>query len=118
MLPDRDLSRIDVHAIARAPSLPSLSPASVIDEDLAHGVCRDRKEVIAILPIHLCLVNQFQVGLVDEGAGIEGNARPPPPELAAGDTAQLGGEQFNEPVEGACLAFAMGDEESRDAFGS
>jgi hypothetical protein len=44
--------------------------ARVVNEYAAHHLRGDGEEVGAVLPAHLRLVNEAQVGVVDEGRGL------------------------------------------------
>src|SRR6266545_269591 len=60
---------------AAAAVLQAPLPPSRLDEDTAHGLGRGREEVPAAVPVlGLLHVNQTQVGLVDEGSGLQGLA--------------------------------------------
>jgi hypothetical protein len=53
------------------------------------------------------LIDHFQVGLVDEAAGIQSAAAPPATELTPRDSAQLGIHERDQLVEGTRLTLAM-----------
>ena len=44
----------------------------VVDEDAAHGLRRHRQEMGAILPLHALVIDQPQIGFVDQGGGSAG----------------------------------------------
>jgi hypothetical protein len=62
--------------------------------------------MIAIPPTRLSLIDQLNVGLVDEAAGIERSVAAPAAQLLASDAAQLRIDQLDESVEGVRIAGA------------
>src|SRR5918993_2740058 len=57
-----------------AAALFGLLLARVIDEDAAHHLRRDAEEVRPVLPLHLRLIDEPQVGFVDERGRLQGVA--------------------------------------------
>lgn len=41
-------------------------PPDVVNEDAAHQTRGDREKVRAVLPVDLALIDQFEVGLIDQ----------------------------------------------------
>jgi hypothetical protein len=42
------------------------SRSAVIDRKTAHDAGSNREEVCPVLPLHLALIDQFEIGLVDQ----------------------------------------------------
>src|SRR5262249_24086971 len=65
-----------------APAVPAVLAAGLaaglVDEDLAHGPGGRPEEVPPPLPAGVAVTDHFQVGLVDQGGGLEGLARGQP----------------------------------------
>ena len=61
----------------------------VIDQDPAHDLCRDTKEVRSILPIDLALVDESDVRLMNEGRRLQGVVGALAPKLARGNAPEL-----------------------------
>ena len=113
---DGDLAFVERYVPHISAALLALSPASVIDDHLTHSGGGDGEEVIAVLPVCSGLIDQLQVRLVDEASGIEGTGRSPATELPASNPAQLGVNEIHQLIEGAGAAFAVRDQNGRDAF--
>jgi hypothetical protein len=86
----------------------------VIDEDAAHQVRGDREELGAVLPLDPPLIDELQVGLVDEGGGRQGVIGPLPLQVAAGQPSQLRVDGVEQDAARALVALAPGDQEPRD----
>ena len=71
------------------PALHRAAPAGVVDEDASHRRGRDGEEMGPVLEARLALVDEPQVGLVDQRRGAERVAGRFPPELAVRQAAQL-----------------------------
>jgi hypothetical protein len=71
---------------------------SVIDQYPAHGLCRDRPEMDAILPVHLG-VDQLDVGFVDDSGRLQGVAGVFPAHVGARDPVQFGMDKRRQFVE-------------------
>jgi hypothetical protein len=61
----------------------------VIDQDPAHDLCRDTKEMRSILPIDLALVDEPDVHLMNEGRRLQGVVGPLVSKLARGNAVEL-----------------------------
>jgi hypothetical protein len=70
----------------------------VVDEDLPHCPGRDAEEVAAILPAHVLLLHQAQIGLMHEGGGLERVIRTLAPHVGARRPAQLAADGGKEPL--------------------
>ena len=62
---------IEDHSRAAAAAFVTLMRAGVVNQDAAHGLRGDSEEVGFALPVDPGLVDQFHVGFVDEGGGLE-----------------------------------------------
>ena len=60
------------------------TPASVVNEDEPHQLRGDRKKVRPILPHHAALLDEPEVGLVDQGRWLNGVTRAFPGQMPAG----------------------------------
>ena len=61
----------------------------IVQQDAAHDLGGDAEEVGTILPAGAALIDELQVGLVDEGSGLQGMAGALAAELGAGDPFEL-----------------------------
>ena len=113
---DRDFALLQRHLLYIAAALLAPSPPSVIDDHLTHRAGGDREEVIAVVPRRSGLIDELQVRLVDEASRIEGTGGSPATELPARNPAQLGVHQTHQLIECAGSAFAVRDQNRRDAF--
>jgi hypothetical protein len=104
------------HDPAAAP-FPGPPLSRMIDDDLAHCPGGNRKEVIAVLPLHLRLIDQPQVHLVHDRAGVEREAGPPGSELPSCNPPELGVDEAHQAVERTGLTVTVGDENGRDRLG-
>ena len=62
---------LDGHADDAPAVLLAKPPPRVVDEDPAHQSGGDRKKMRAVLPVDAALVDELEVGLVDERRGLE-----------------------------------------------
>ena len=97
----------------RAPLLIAAS-ASRVDGNPPHHAGRHRKEMRAILPLHVTDIDELQVRLVDESGWLERVAVAFVPYLAPGDAAQLRVDHRDEPFERSFVPLSPGDKEVRD----
>jgi hypothetical protein len=74
---------------ALPPTLARNPPPCSIQQKVPHNLSRYREKVGAVLPIHICNVDQFQVSLVDQGRRLHGVARALVLHAPCGDPAQL-----------------------------
>jgi hypothetical protein len=108
----RDVLELDLHRAAA----PLLAPpaARVIDQDPPHGARGHRHEVRLVLPRDVG-VDQTEVGLVHERAGLQRVIGAFRFESPAGDPRQLVVDERKQAVEGRCLAAPPGMEQYRRA---
>jgi hypothetical protein len=78
-----------VHALAVAAVLDGALAAGLVDEDVAHGAGGGGEEVAAGVPAGVRITDKAQVGLVDEGGGLEGVAGGRFGESRAGEGAEF-----------------------------
>ena len=60
------------------PLSPAFDPAAfarMVDQEPAHHLCPDGKKMISSLPLEAILIDQPQVGLVDQGGRLQGVVR-------------------------------------------
>jgi len=80
--------------------------AGVIDQDVANDGGSDAEEVGAGLPVGAVLIDQAEVGLVDEGGGLKGGVGLVAAGEAGGDEAEFAIDQGHEAIEGRTVATA------------
>ena len=80
---------VDGHTANAVAPLDRVVPTSVVDQDPAHDLCRDAEEVRPILPVHLALVDEPDVDLVNERRRLKGVVSPLAAKLARGRAAKL-----------------------------
>ena len=97
------------HRLAPA-TFDARSPPGVVHHNLTHCHRRDREEMAAIAPRRSCTVDQPQVCLVDERRRVERLSGLTPPQLPAGEAAQIVVNERNEAIESVVVARAVGDE--------
>ena len=88
-------------------------PPGMVHQDAAHGLGGHPEELGPVLPARLALVDQPQVGLVDEGGGLQGVAGVLAPEVALGLAVQLVVDDGHELVQGGGVTTAPGLEQTR-----
>ena len=76
----------------------------VIDQDPAHDLCRDAKEVCSILPVDLALVDEPEVDLVDERRRLQRVVSSLAPKLARGRPAELSVDEREQLIERSPIA--------------
>ena len=86
----------------------------VIDQDPAHDLRRDTKEMRSILPIDLALVDEPDVRLMNEGRRLQGVVGPLAPKLARGNAAKLRIDEWQQLVERSPVAATPIAEQRRD----
>ncbi len=86
----------------------------MVDQDPPHRLRGDREEVPAVLPLDSGLVDQPEVGLVDERGRLQRLVRPFAAELAPGDRAQLAVDPRHQALGRAVLAARPGLEQCGD----
>ena len=102
---------VERHGDLFAAPLLAGPPPGVVDDDLTHGNRAHREKVAPIAPRGLRLVDQPEVGLVDQTSGIECLDATPAAELDTGEAPQVVVHEWDEPVQGARIAGAVGDEQ-------
>src|SRR5207245_8501739 len=100
---DGDARLVEREMQLAAATLLAAPAPRVVDQDVAHDAGRHGEEVAPVFPLEPVETRELQVGLVDEGRGVEGASRPPSCELAAGEPAQVVVDQWDQPVESALL---------------
>jgi hypothetical protein len=91
--------------------------ARLVHEDAAHRAGGQAEEVGPVLDPGAPLVDQAQVGLVDEGRRGDQAARPLPPELAVRQAVERLVDERHQLVERLPAPLAPGDEQSGDVLG-
>jgi hypothetical protein len=88
-------------------------PAGVIDQDAAHHLRGDAKEVRPILPVDLALIDHPQVNLVNERRRLQCVGGAFASELAAGHATQLRIDQREQLIQSTAIAAAPVGEKRR-----
>ena len=110
-------SLVERHPGAVASALARTLGPRVVDQDLAHGVGRHRKELSAILPVEAGLLHEPQEDLVDERGGLERVLRTLTAHLCPGDATQLSLDEGKQVVQGALAVVARTLQERGDLGG-
>ena len=107
---------VDGYAGCTLAPLVGAVTTGVIDEDPAHDLRRDTKEMRAILPIDQALVDESDVGLMDQGRRLQGVVGALAPKLARGHPAELRVDEWQQLGERSPVATTPIAEESRDVM--
>ena len=99
---------------AAAAALFAASPTGVIDDDAAHQCRGDREEVSAVLPVHVALSEQLDVGLADYGCRLQAIVPPFAGKMAGGDGAQLVVDERDQTLERVLAALLPLKQRPRD----
>src|SRR5512134_1048529 len=86
----------------------------VIDQDPAHDVRGDTKEMRPILPIDLALVDEPDVHLMNKGRRLQGVVGPLLPKLARGHAAELRIDEWQQLIERSPVAATPIAKQCRD----
>ena len=71
----------------------------MIHQDVPHHVRGHAQKLRPVLPVHLRLVHQLQIGFVYQRGGLQGMAPPLHPHVAMGDAAQFAFHLRDQPVQ-------------------
>ena len=83
---NRDLALVEIEVRPPSPSFQTVACARVIDDHLTHGAGGDAKKMMAIVPAHLRLIDELEIGLVHQAARVEDVAiRSPAAQLSPGN---------------------------------
>jgi hypothetical protein len=107
LIVDGDVRIIESNAAPLAAALQRGSRLRPVDEDVSHRDRRDGEEVGAVTPIRPRLIDQLEVGLVDEGGRGQRAASCASRELAVCNDAQLVVDERNELVDCPVAAAAQ-----------
>src|SRR5262249_21188977 len=109
---------VDVFEAQSPPAAAALEPAPVagaVDEDAAHGLGGGSEEMPAAVPVPFLVVpDQAQVGLVNQGGGLERLSRLLVGQLLGGELAQLVVDQRQELLCGRGVALLDGGQDAGD----
>jgi hypothetical protein len=86
----------------------------VIDQDAAHDLRRDTKEMRSILPIHLALIDEPDEHLVHKGSRLQGVVSPLAPKLAGRNASELRIDEWQQLVKRSPVAATPIAEQCRD----
>ena len=85
-----------------------LAASSVIDEYPAHQLCRHGKEVRSVLPLHVPVVNEANIRLIDESRCLKRVAHVFATHVVFGQAAQLLVHQRCQSIQGCFVAAPPG----------
>src|SRR5262245_28782587 len=103
--------------LALRTALRRLAAASMIHENAAHLLGRDRHEVCATLPARVLLIGKAEVSFVDEGSRGQRVIRALAPDVALSQAAQLAVDEGNQFAERLLVALFPRDKKPRHFFG-
>ena len=89
----------------------------VVHQDSSHQLSGHTEELRAILPARVVLINQFEIGLVDECRGLERVIGPLVTQVAGGDAAQFPIHDRDQIRERTPVATAPSEEQLRHVSG-
>jgi hypothetical protein len=90
----------------------------MVDEYAPHHDRCQADELRAILPVDALLVDQPQVGFVDERGRLEGMVRALPSQVAGGDPAKLVVDERQHPLAGVLVAVGRVEQQLRGTHGT
>jgi len=105
---------VDRHTAHAVAPLAGAVTTGVIDQDPAHDLRRDTKEVGSILPIDLTLVDQPDVHLMNEGRRLQGVVGSFAPQLPRGNAPELRVDERQQLIERGPVAATPIAEQRRD----
>ena len=76
----------------------------MVDENPAHGLCGDPKEVAPVLPLHATLIDELQVSLVNQGRCGDGVIRLLAPQIRFRQLFELGVHNLDQLTLGNLVA--------------
>jgi hypothetical protein len=95
----------------------SVVTTGVVDQDPAHDLRRDTKEMRSIPPIDLPLVDEAEVHLMNKSRWLQGVVGPLVPKLAPGNAAELLIDEWQQLIEGSPVAATPITEQRRHVPG-
>src|SRR5205085_11063314 len=98
------------------PALGCTAPACALDEDTAHGLSGDGKEVRAVARTHPRVVDEPEIRLVDERRGLESIAGALAPHLSVCQASQFLIDQGHQVIKRGLVAIAPCVEQSGYLF--
>ena len=107
----RQRGLIERDALPVAAALPGLSRSGVVDDDVAHGGGGQGEEVGPVLDLDPGLVDELEVGLVDQAGGPERDLPAPSLELPACGAVKLVVEEGDESIQRPAVALSQGHQQ-------
>jgi hypothetical protein len=95
-----------------------MNPRRGFHENTSHHTCRHRQEMGAVLPLHLLHVDEPEIGLVDQGGGLQRVTTSFEAHVTARDTVRLVVDERNQLVERRLVAAAPCKEQGGRVPGS
>src|SRR5215213_5272985 len=86
----------------------------VVDQDTAHRLRRCRHEMGAVLPVHALVIDQPQVGFVDESRGLQAMAGALAPHVVVRQTTEFVVDDRHQEGERKLIPVAPGSEKRAD----
>jgi hypothetical protein len=71
----------------------------MVHQDASHELARQGKEVSAILPMHMSLINQSHVGFVDQSRSLQSVTTILPPHVMVSKPVQFFVNEITQPIE-------------------
>src|SRR6185503_14710949 len=99
----RDVDVIERDPLRTAAALDGVARPCPLHEDLSHRQCGDGEKVRAAVELARALAGEAQEGLVDEGSGLDGLARPLASHVSCGNAPQLVVDERHELGNGVVL---------------
>jgi len=94
-----------------APSLLAMRKPGMIHQNLANQLGGNAQKVRPVLPVHLRLVHQSKISLVDQGVRLKGVAASLPLHVVVGDAAQFSFHEGDQVVETLPLTRSPAEEQ-------
>src|SRR5688572_13086606 len=91
-----------------------IAPPRVVDEDAAHGLRRCRHEMGAVLPVNALVIDQPQVGFVDQGRGLQAVAGALAPHVVVRQTTEFVVDDRHQEGERTLISVAPRSEKRAD----
>lgn len=107
---------IQRHCYHSAAALVAQVSACVIDQDPAHGLRSNCEEMGPALPVHRPLLDQLEIGLMNQGGGLQGVLSALAAHVSACQAAQFVVDDRNQPGGSGAITIRQLPQESSDLF--
>ena len=112
----KDGGFLENHGVVGA-ALGGAMVAGIINKNLAHEACRDCDEVSAIFRVDGPVVNETEIGFMDQGSAAEGVVGAFSPEETVSEVVELVVDQGNESLKSFRIPLSPADEKFRNGLG-